>query len=181
MKHSELEIIHNQYGHIFASDGLFLSLYDNRVSHQVVMRDIQWHREKKNCEVVMIDNLNFLMETVSANQQVEMMDRVVHDLIMLTKRTDVHVIMVMHPKKTEGSRVESEFDIKGSSTAVQEAHNVFLFNRPKPKDVKDQKRGPFLRELTIRKLRRRGESIGKSLWLEYQGANFTELSVEDSD
>ncbi len=173
----ELRLFHDQYGPYFTSDALFLSLYDNRVSHDVVMKDILWHKEKKGCDFVFIDNLNFLLEVVSDHRQVEVMDRVVHDLIMLAKRTDVHIIMVMHPKKTEHGRVESEFDIKGSSTAVQEAHNVLLFNRPTKDDVKNNKHGPFMREILVRKLRRRGESIGKSLWLRYSGAGYIEDSV----
>lgn len=169
-----LTAFHAQHGKMFSSDKMYLSLYDNRIDHEIVMKDILWHREKKNCQVVFIDNLNFLLEVVSQNRQIEVMDKVVHDLIMLTKRTDIHLVLVMHPKKTEngnGGRVESEFDIKGSSTAVQEAHNVLLFNRPKPNDTDH---GTFLRELIFRKLRRRGESMGKSIWLRYQGASYRE-------
>lgn len=175
-----LKVFHDQHGYAFSSDGMFLSLYDNRISHEVVIQDIIWHKEKKNCEFVFIDNLNFLLEVVSDHRQIEMMDRVVHDLIMLCKRLDVHVVMVMHPKKTEHGRVESEFDIKGSSTAVQEAHNVLLFNRPKQKDIAAGTRGVFARELMVRKLRRNGEAIGKSLWLKYKGATYEETSVENS-
>lgn len=172
-----LQTMHQNYGHAFSADRLFLSLYDNRIDYQTVIRDIEWHHDKKDCKIVFIDNLNFLLEVVSANRQVEVMDTVVHELIMLAKRTDVHIVLIMHPKKTEHGRVESEFDIKGSSTAVQEAHNVFLLNRPKQKDIENATKGPFLRELTIRKLRRMGENIGKSIWMTYSGAGYKESSI----
>jgi hypothetical protein len=71
--------------------------------------------------------------------------------------------MVMHPKKTVDSRIESEFDIKGSSTAVQEAHNVFLWNRPNKKDLETNFRHPSDRELKIAKMRRRGKYVGKTI------------------
>lgn len=180
LDHETLKMFHTKHGARFSTDEMFLSLYDNRVDHKTVMKDIVWHRENKKCEIVFIDNLNFLLEVVSANRQIEVMDKVVHDLIMLAKTTDVHIVMVMHPRKTENTRVESEFDIKGSSTAVQESHNILCFNRPTQKDLNNATRGPHLRELMIRKVRRRGESIGKSLWLRYTGANYIEQSVEDT-
>ncbi len=174
------KVMHQQYGQIFSSDALFLSLFDSRVPHERALKEILWYREKKNCEVVFIDNLNFLLEVVSANRQLEVMDNVVHDFIMLCKRLDVHVVMVMHPKKTEHGRVESEFDIKGSSTAVQEAHNIFLFNRPTKADLASNKRGRYARELTVKKLRRRGESVDRSLWLKYGGATYEESDVANT-
>lgn len=175
-----LRIFHEQHGNHFTQDGLFLSLYDNRINHIKVLKDILWHKEKKKCDIVFIDNLNFLLEVVSQNRQIEIMDKVVHDLIMFTKRHDVHIVMVMHPKKNETQRVESEFDIKGSSTAVQEAHNVLLFNRPRLKDIQNETRGLYTRELMVRKLRRRGEAVGKSLWLKYGGASYQEMEIENS-
>jgi len=175
-----LKLFHAKYGSFFTSDGLFLSLYDNRINHRTVINEIEWHHKHKGCEVVFIDNLNFLMEVASSDNQVQVMDTVVHDLIMYAKRTDVHIVMVMHPKKTDHGRVESEFDIKGSSTAVQEAHNVLLFNRATKKEIESAGRGTYSRELMIRKLRRRGESIGKSLWLNYSNGSYSENSVEET-
>src|SRR5438477_407814 len=84
-----LQIFHQQHGPSFTTDSLFLSLYDSRIHHTEVLKEIQWHREVKNCEIVFIDNLNFLMEVVASSEQITQMDTVVHDLIMFTKRTDV--------------------------------------------------------------------------------------------
>lgn len=176
-----LKLFHDQYGGYFSSDGLFLSLYDDRVNHNLVLQEIEWHRVNKGCEIVFIDNLNYLLEAVPDNQLISHMDNVVHSLIKYSKSTDVHIVMVMHPKKTDSGRVESEFDIKGSSTAVQEAYNIILFNRPKPKDISAGLRNIYDRELMIRKLRRKGMNIGKSLWLRYDGKTYSEQSVEWTD
>jgi twinkle protein len=135
------------------------STAEDRTDHVVLMDHLR-EMAAQGCKVAFIDNLNFLLEVVSANRQLEYMDRVTHDLIMLSKEIDLHVILVMHPKKTVNGRVESEQDIKGSSTAVQEAHNVLLFNRP-PKDGPSQH--PGNRELLIAKLRRRGKYVGTRL------------------
>jgi KaiC/GvpD/RAD55 family RecA-like ATPase len=170
-----LQSFHQRFGHHFQTERAYLALYDNRIKLENVVSEILYHHEVKGCQVVFIDNLNFLMEVVSQSQAVAEMDRVVHELIMLCKRTDVHIVMVMHPRKTDGGRVESEFDIKGSSTAVQEAHNVFLFNRPRPDD---EKYSSFHRELTLQKLRRRGQHTRKRILYACQGTQYTEVAVE---
>jgi archaellum biogenesis ATPase FlaH len=177
----EVKSFHQQFGSFFSGDGIFLSLYDDRINHNLVLQEIEWHRVKKGCEIVFIDNLNYLLEPCGDNQMVAHMDNVVHSLISYSKATDVHIVMVMHPKKTEHGRVESEFDIKGSSTAVQEAYNIFLFNRPKKKAIESGDKTIYDRELMIRKLRRRGENIGKSLWLKYDGKAYTEQSISWTD
>ncbi len=167
----QLQSFDNQYGDNFRSDNLFLSLYDSRVSHKRVIDEIKYHYETKKCQIVFIDNINFLMEVTKSADTIIEMDRVVHDMIMLCKQIDIHIVMVMHPKKTMSGRVENEFDIKGSSTAVQEAHNIFLFNRP---SEKDDKYGFYHRELTIQKLRRRGENVGKRIVYRSHGTRYVE-------
>jgi len=165
-----------KYGEIFIDrPSLFLSLYDNRCAVEKLMNDIAWHVEKHGVKVAIIDNLNFFMEVTSAQNQIVEMDRVVHELIIFCKRVPVHVVMVMHPKKTDGGRVESEFDVKGSSTAVQEAHNVFLFNRPRKEDIEKNLAGPMARELKIAKMRRRGKAVNSRLIYETtNGVKYTE-------
>jgi hypothetical protein len=86
--------------------------------------------------------------------------------------------MIMHPKKTEHGRVESEFDIKGSSTAVQEAHNVFLFNRPGADLLEQEIAKPFDREIKIAKMRRRGRAVGARVILKsVQGVAYQEGEI----
>ena len=175
----EIRFFTEKYGSHICKDNIYLSKHDNRLDPEHVIDQIVLHKDKYKCDFVFIDNLNFLLEVVSQNRQIEVMDNVTHQFIMLSKQLDVHIVMVMHPRKTEDTRVESEFDIKGSSTAVQEAHNVFLFNRPSSKqlnsfDLRDLITNQH-RELIIRKLRRRGESIGKSIWLKYENASYKEV------
>lgn len=139
------------------------SLYESRLAVDQLMADIRYAVEILGCRVVFIDNLNFLLKVTRAQDQVVEMDNVVHTLIEFVKTLDVHIWMVMHPKKTENGRVVSEFDIKGSSTSVQEAQNVFLFNRPSPEEIGKNKRSPWDRDLTIAKMRRRGAYVGKTI------------------
>lgn len=145
---------------------LYLSLYENRFTVEQLIHDIQYMVDTHGVKVAMIDNLNFFMQVKSAGDAIVEMDRVIHELIMFCKRCDVHIIMVMHPKKTDGGRVESEFDIKGSSTSVQEAQNVLLFNRPTNQMVADGVANFGDREILIAKMRRRGSSVGSKVILE---------------
>lgn len=159
----KLKIFQAQSGDMFLKNNLWLSLYDNRTSVENLMADISYAVDKHGVKVAIIDNLNFFMEITSAQNAVIEMDRVIHEMIIFCKQVPVHVIMVMHPKKTDGGRVESEFDIKGSSTAVQEAHNVFLWNRPHPELIKAGTATPDDRELKICKVRKKGKFVGRRI------------------
>lgn len=161
----QLKKIHILHGGKLQVSSLHLSLYEDRIPVEILLADIGWHVKNHGCKVVMLDNLNFFMEVTSAQNQIVEMDRVIHEIIVFCKQVDVHVILVMHPKKTEHGRVENEFDIKGSSTAVQESHNVFLFNRPHPDLIRAGTADAEDREIKIAKNRRFGEYIGRRLIL----------------
>jgi archaellum biogenesis ATPase FlaH len=177
----KLKRFHEEHGSKFISDTLQLSLYDNRFSVATLIADLAWMVKRKSTKVAIIDNLNFFLEVTSAQAQVIEMDRVIHELIIFCKRTPIHLIMVMHPKKGDGSkgnRVESEFDVKGSSTAVQEAHNVFLFNRAHPELIKTNMATEKDRELMIAKMRRKGKFVGTRLVLKStDGVSYSEGEV----
>lgn len=165
--------IKQNWDHLLHTEHLMLSLYDNRISLDSLLRELEIAHGVHGCQVAMLDNLNFFMEMTSEKNAVVEMDRTIHEIIMFCKKIDMHVIMVMHPKKTMNGRVESEFDIKGSSTAVQEAHNVLLFNRTADED---QSRYPSqrFRELKFAKLRRRGNHVGRRIMFE----NFNTAYIE---
>lgn len=155
-------------------DVLYFSHYEDRVKLEQLIIDLQHAHDKYGCKIAFIDNLNFFLEIVRASDALIEMDRVIHELIMFVKRCPIHVVMVMHPKKTDNGRVESEFDIKGSSTAVQEAQNVFLFNRPKQKDIDEGFSHPHDRDLIISKMRRRGKYVGHVLKFKFLNSSYSE-------
>lgn len=172
----DLSRIHAENAKFLESDTIEFSLYDNRVSVEQLMADISFMVER-GCKLVFIDNLNFFLEVTRAADSIVEMDRVIHELIIFCKRVDVHLVMVMHPKKTENGRVESEFDIKGSSTAVQEAHNVFLLNRPAVDEIRNG-RNPLERDLRIAKMRRRGAYVGRTIVFEAKGTRYDERWIK---
>jgi replicative DNA helicase len=175
---NKLKEFHTRYSTTMQTGSLWLSLYENRFSVETLMNDIAWMVKANGVEVAIIDNLNFFLEVSRAADQIIEMDRVIHELVIFCKVVPVHVIMVMHPKKTDHGRVESEFDIKGSATAVQEAHNVILFNRPH-QDLIDNKLATKMdRELKIAKMRRKGRAVGARLVLKgVNGVSYEEGAV----
>lgn len=154
-----LKVFNDQNLKKFKADTAWLSLYDNRTKVENLMADIAYVVRNHGVKVAIIDNLNFFLEITSAQNSVIEMDRVIHELIIFCKNVPVHIIMVMHPKKNDNGRVESEFDIKGSSTAVQEAHNILLFNRAHPDLIKSGVASESDREIMIAKMRRKGKFV----------------------
>lgn len=161
----KFEEFFDQHEKKFNNDNVRLSLYEDRFSVEQLMQDLDYEIDHHKIKVAIIDNLNFFLEVTSADKTIVEMDRVIHNLIIFCKTRPVHIIMVMHPKKTESGRVVSEFDIKGSSTAVQEAHNVFLFNRVSTEVIESGLAKQEDREIMIAKMRRMGKYVRKRLIL----------------
>jgi twinkle protein len=173
-----LQLFNADHGQKFKNAPAWLSLYDNRTTVEALMADLAYMHKHHGIKIAIIDNLNFFLEVTSAQNAIVEMDRVVHELIIFCKRVPIHLIMIMHPKKTDHGRVESEFDIKGSSTAVQEAHNVLLFNRVHPALVDDGIASPEDREIMIAKMRRKGKFVRRRVIIKARnGVQYSEGDV----
>lgn len=158
----------NMYPILGTSMSVFAK-YDTRVSHTDMLTDILHAHRTKGIKIAMVDNINYMMEVKRGTDQNLEMDRAVHDFVVFCKKIPIHIIMVMHPRKTENGRVTSMFDVKGSATSVQESANVLLFNRL-DKEI-DAPIGPFgeryehkyCRELLIEKSRFNGRAVGQRI------------------
>lgn len=172
--------IASRFKETFYGRKLVLSTYETRVSHRQIMCDIYKSYFMRGATVFLLDNLNFMLEITNARDSVSEMDRVIHDLVVFCKLLPIHIVMVMHPKKTDGGRVESEFDIKGSSTAVQEASNVMLWNRlPDGKMIAREHERSFYRELKFCKIRKNGKFTGSRIYYkrEVSSENLREVTL----
>lgn len=163
------------HGDMLSKARTYVATYRNRVTPQQMCTTLEGWYNMEKIQVAVLDNINFMLEVTRASDQVIEMDRAVHEFVLLAQRLPIHTILVMHPKKTDGGRVESEFDIKGSSTAVQEADNVLLFNRPKPDDVKNGIHEWGDRELVFKKLRKRGGYVNKPIWMRFESQRYMEI------
>jgi replicative DNA helicase len=156
---------------------LFLSTHDNRVDVEEMVNTIEFMQNTQDVKVAVLDNLNFFLKASSSRDQNLAYDEAIHAFVMAVKKINIHIILVMHPRKTDEGKVLSEFDIKGSSTAVQEAANVLLFNRPNEKDLEDGMR-ITQRELVFRKLRERGSNVFKKFYLDFNGGKYVQSNNE---
>lgn len=171
---SDLAQIAARHIDVISNGDIEFSLHETRVDLEQLKLEIRYAVDILKCKVIFVDNLNYLLRVTRAQDMIVEMDRVTHDLIEFVKNVDCHIVMVMHPRKTEGGRVVSEFDIKGSSTSVQEAQNVFLFNKPTAEEIAQKKRSPYDRELFLAKMRRRGKYVGRTLMFKNQDTRYEE-------
>lgn len=155
-----------------------VSNLSDRVEIEDMIAMLRYQQAAYGAQVALLDNLNFFLNVVSSQMEKAEMDNAIHKFVVLAKKLPMHVILIVHPRKTEKGRVESEFDIKGSSTAVQEASNVLLFNRPTADDVHANRRKITDREMIFRKIRRRGRGVGQPLWLQFDRGRFEEFTDE---
>lgn len=163
------------YAPLIKSKLIELTSYSTKISPRQMLCDLIYASTEKKCKVAILDNLNFFLPFVDASSENTNMDKVVHDFVVLCKNLPMHVIMVCHPKKTDNGRVNSEFDIKGSSSAVQEAHNVFLLNKMSKEDVENGFSAKDNREITFAKIRRRGRNVGRRIVYRAVDCSFSEV------
>lgn len=154
---------------------LLISNYDNRVDIDELLA-VLTVMVQKSVKVALLDNLNFFLEITSSDMERAVMDMAIHKLVLFAKKNPIHILLICHPRKTDKGRVESEFDIKGSSTSVQECSNVILFNRPTEQQVNDGERSWTERELVFKKIRKRGLYVNKPIWMEYRCGGYYECS-----
>lgn len=163
--HANSEEIKQKYAPLFFSnENMLVSKYNSRVDHRQLLADILHSYRTRGTKICLIDNLNFMLEPTASSEMMAQYDKIIHDWVVFHKFFPIHSIMVMHPKKTDNMRVESEGDIKGSSTAIQEAQNVFLFNRLEEDSfAPDGKDHAWCREIKIAKCRENGRAWGKKI------------------
>jgi hypothetical protein len=153
---------------------LYLATYDNRVDIEEMVSLLKYMHQEYGVKLALLDNLNFFLKVTSAQMERAEMDNAMHEFVMLVKKLPIHVILIVHPRKTDGGRVESEFDIKGSSAAVQECANCCLFNRPKQEDIEKGIAFPTDREMVFKKIRKRGHYVNKVIRFKFVGGRYEE-------
>lgn len=168
------------------SDNVFFSTYDNRVDIGEMVQTLKFMSEKEGVKVAILDNLNFFMKPTRSSDTILEMDEAVHTFVMLAKKIPIHIFLVMHPRKTEGGKILSEFDIKGSSTAVQEASNILLMNKPSADEIDYLVNGSenlkginkFCREFVFKKIRKRGFYVNETFYMRYDAGAYIEYEPE---
>lgn len=162
---------------------LFFSTHDNRVDVIDMVETLKMMHEIHGVKIAVLDNLNFFLKVTRSADMNLAYDEAVHNFVITVKKLPIHIFLVMHPKKNDSKttqKITSEFDIKGSSTAVQEAGNVLLMNRLDDNEIDcpNPLGTPFTREFVFKKIRKRGFNVNKKFYLEYEGGAYVERAIK---
>lgn len=144
-------------------NNLSMTTYSGRVEVDEMIEVLTYANDILGAQVAILDNLNYFLKP--SKDGLLVMDEAIHSFVQFTKSHPIHTIMVMHPRKTEGGKITSEFDIKGSSTAVQEASNILLMNRLTDDEQEELNRDRFDREFVFKKLRLRGQYVNQKFYM----------------
>ena len=144
---------------------LVLTNYSSRVDIEEFVTLMKFVNSTHKANVVITDNLNFMLKPSRSGDQTLEMDETVHKFVQCVKVIPMHIILVMHPRKTDGGKILSEFDIKGSSTAVQEATNILLMNRLTEEDYNNTNLMEYDRQFVFKKLRKRGKYVNQFFYM----------------
>uniref|UniRef100_A0A1I7TJN9 SF4 helicase domain-containing protein n=2 Tax=Caenorhabditis tropicalis TaxID=1561998 RepID=A0A1I7TJN9_9PELO len=127
-----------------------------------IARAIRIHVENSGIQHVVIDNLQFLInqgmmadEKSSGLDRFHLQDRFVGYMRQLATQNQIHITMVVHPRKTDG---DAEIDVQhfgGSARVTQEADNVLAIQRKRD----DRDRSKFRKFLYILKNRYYGRRV----------------------
>jgi hypothetical protein len=162
---------------------LVVTTYSSRVDIDEFIQLMKFINDTHRANVAIADNLNFMLKPSRSGDQTLEMDETVHKFVQCVKVTPMHIFLVMHPRKTDGGKILSEFDIKGSSTAVQEATNILLMNRVNKEDQENTNLTEYDREFVFKKLRKRGKYVNQFFYMRNEDGKgrYTEIERVRND
>lgn len=161
------------------TDGrLWLFDHMGRVTPDVMLAVLRYFSQELQGEQVVIDSM---MMVCASEESLDEQKQFMTDLVRLAQETGLHVHLVAHCRKPQSGddRPPTKYDIKGSGSITDQAHNVVLVYANKSKKAaleKDPNDGKALQEpdqLIIVDKQRNGEWEGKvALWFYENGLRF---------
>lgn len=159
---------------------LVVTTYSSRVDIDEFIDLMKFVQDTHQANIMIVDNLNFMLKPARGGDQTLEMDETVHKFVQSVKITPMHIFLVMHPRKTVDGKIVSEFDIKGSSTAVQEATNILLMNRLTRDEQEAYGLTGYDREFVFKKLRKRGKFVNQNFYMRNEDGKGRYTEVEKS-
>ena len=88
-------------------------------------------------ELICIDNLQFMLSTQAEGvQKFDLQDRVVSDLRRLATEKNVHICLIIHPKKVEDDTQLNVSSIFGTAKSTQEADSVMILQKSEHANIR---------------------------------------------
>ena len=137
---------------------------------------VRWAKKKLGVEHVLIDSM---MKVVNGDDDYNGQKDFINRMCELAKETQVHLHIVVHTRKPSDTveRVPSKWDIKGSSSVTDLAHNVVTLWRNRPKEADPNKQADAPDQVLDIQKQRNGEFEGKlGLWFDPRSLQFLEHS-----
>ncbi|KYQ94381.1 T7-like mitochondrial DNA helicase [Tieghemostelium lacteum] len=98
----------------------------------------------QDVEHIILDNLQFMLSGQAKGvEKFDTMDESIEKLRKFATQKNVHITVVIHPRKQETESTLSINDIFGTAKATQEADNVIIFQRTKDQKYLDIKKNRF--------------------------------------
>lgn len=136
-------------------------LYDNNVTdHNAeetsILKVFEYAVKRYDCKVFLVDNLmTARFDTMNDRDYYRAQSNFVGELVSFAKRYNVHIHLVAHPRKTQGS-LDNE-DVSGSGDITNRADNVFSVERVQDADF----------DVILKILKNRSEGASEKIGLKY--------------
>ena len=111
---------------------LYFLNFQDTYSVEQVLATIEYSIEQLGVGMVVIDTLQFFLSNQAEGyQKFDLQDKVMSRFRRMATNYSVHIIVVIHPRKTDDGEDIQISSIYGSSKATQEADNIWVLqNRP---------------------------------------------------
>lgn len=139
-------------------------LYDNEIIQEddemtTLLETIEVAIKQYDCKLICVDNLMTAVDTVSSEKLYRMQSKFTGDLKTLAKKYNVVIILVAHPRKSNGYEFQND-DVSGSADITNKVDVVMSYSRPSKDD--DESIDLNCRNLLITKNRLTGKLTGKN-------------------
>ena len=159
-------------------------IFDNTISEgnelESLIETIETSIKQYDCKLICVDNLMTAIETDTNEKLYRMQSTFVGTLKKIAKTYNAVVILVAHPRKSNGYEFQND-DVSGSSDITNKVDVVMNYSRVRDKDD-DERFNDACRELLITKNRLTGKLTNKQrkIYLYYSDSN-KRIVGEDKD
>ena len=155
---------------------VFIFDHVGALSQERLCAVLRWARKKLGVEHVLIDSM---MKVVNGDDDYNGQKDFINRMTEIAKGTGLHLHIVVHTRKPSESveRVPSKWDIKGSSSVTDLAHNVVTLWRNRAKEAEPTKYADAPGQVLDIQKQRNGEFEGKILlWFDPASMQFLDSS-----
>ncbi|CAO3631634.1 unnamed protein product [Cunninghamella echinulata] len=119
-----------EWGEKFQKLPLYFLKYFSSTAITDVIEACHYAVEKYKVQHIILDNLQFMLSQQgnSTKDRWELQDRAIHELRNFATGMDVHISLVVHPRKDPGERIDIN-SVFGSAKVTQEADNVIIVQK----------------------------------------------------